>query len=187
MLTTWRTGRRLAHERMSSDTLPLARFVEGLSRTPPTRSEGTVAYMTVTPGLTPVALLRLLRANHSLSAQVLVISVVTENVPRVHRLRRAEVTDVGSGIYQVVLHVGFMERPNVPRALRERVAMKLGFDLETVTYIVARESVRVPRRPGMARWRKRLFGLLSRNATPPSTYLRLPSDQTLELRIPVVL
>ena len=99
--------------------------------------------MTVTPGLTPVSLLRLLRATHSLPEQVLVVSVVTENVPRVHRLRRAEVSDMGKGVYKVVLHVGFMERPNVPRALEERVVMKLGFDPGTITYVVGRESVQV--------------------------------------------
>jgi len=187
VLTTWRTGRRLVQERMLSDTLPLARFVEGLDHTPPVRSEGTVVHMIVTPGLTPVSLLRLLRATHSLPEQVLVVSVVTENVPRVHRLRRAEVSDMGKGVYKVVLHVGFMERPNVPRALEERVRMKLGFDPAAITYIVGRESVQVSRKPGMAVWREHLFALLSRNATPPSTYLRLPPEQTVELRLPVEL
>jgi len=187
VLTTWRTGRRLVQERLMSDVLPLDRFVEDLAHTPPLRTEGTVAHMSASPGLTPVSLLSMLRLSHSMPDQVLVISVVTANVPRVHTLRRAEVTDVGSGVFQVVLNFGFMERPDVPKALAERVVMKLGCDLGSVTYLVGRGSVRVSARPGMAGWRERLFDLLSRNATPASVYLRLPPAQTVELRLPVEL
>ena len=187
VLTTWRTGRRLVQQRLRSESVPLDRFVEDLGHTPPVRTEGAVAHMTVTPGMTPVSLLRVLRAARSLPAQVLIVTVVTENVPRVHRLRRATLTDKGRGIYQVVLHIGFMEPPDVPRALAERVVMRLGVDLATMTYIVGRESAQVSSGHGMARWRKRLFAVLSRNATPASVYLRLPPDQTVELRVPVEL
>lgn len=65
--------------------------------------------------------------------------------------------------------------------------MRLGVDLSTMTYIVGRESAQVSSRHGMARWRKRLFAVLSRNVTPASVYLRLPPDQTVELRVPVEL
>lgn len=97
---------------------------------------------------------------------------------------RADVTDIDDGVYQVVLHFGFMDRPDVPRALADPVVMKLGCTLDSITYMVGRETVRVSPRPGMAGWRERLFGVLSRNATPASVYLRLPAQQTVELRLP---
>ena len=65
--------------------------------------------------------------------------------------------------------------------------MELGIDLATISYFVSRESVQVTKKPGMAAWREHLFAFLLRNATPPSTYLRLPPEQTVELRLPVEL
>lgn len=187
ILATWRTGRRLVRQRLLKGGLPLERFVADLQRTPPVRTPGTGAYLFGAPGLTPPALLSTLRHHDSVHRQVLVVSVVTEDVPRVHKLKRAEVTDLGDGIWQVVLHFGFMEDPDVPAALADRVVMKSGVDLDTVTYFVGRESLRVTKLPGMARWRERLFALLSRNAGNAATYFSLPADQTVEVGITVEL
>jgi KUP system potassium uptake protein len=181
VLSTWRTGRRLVRERLLRGGLPLERFVTDLERTPPIRTPGAGAYLFATPGLTPPALLAALRHHDALHRQVLVIAVVTEDVPRVHKLKRAEVTEVGDGITQVVLHFGFMEDPDVPQALADRVVMKSGVDLDTLTYFIGRESVRVTDLPGMARWRERLFALLHRNAGNAGRYFNLPATQTVEV------
>jgi KUP system potassium uptake protein len=187
VLSTWHTGRRLVRERLLRRHLPLPQFVESLSDTPLPRGEGAGAYLFSTPGMTPPALLAAVKHHDTLHQEVLVIAVVTEDVPRVHKLRRAEVSHVGEGIHQVVLHFGFMENPDVPRALAERVVMKTGTDLDTIGYFVGRESVRVTARPGMARWRERLFAVLSRNSSTAATYFNLPAEQTVELGISVEL
>jgi KUP system potassium uptake protein len=187
LLSTWRTGRDLVRERLMQHHVPLTQFVEGLAKSPLPRGEGAGAYLFSTPGMTPPALRAAVKHYDSLHQEVLVISVVTEDVPRVHRLRRAEVHHVGEGIHQVVLHFGFMEDPDVPKALAERVVMKTGTDLDTLGYFVGRESLRVTARPGMARWRERLFAVLSRNSTNAATYFRLPAEQTVELGLSVEL
>ena len=174
ILTTWRSGRQLVHERLLHGGLPLASFVESLSEEPPVRTKGAGAYLFATPGMTPPALLASLRHTDALHEQILVISVLTEKRPRVQALERCEVIDLGLGFWEIVLHYGFMEIPDVPQALADRVQMKVAFDLETVSYFVSRESLRVTKKPGMARWREHLFALMSRNATSAANYFRLP-------------
>jgi KUP system potassium uptake protein len=187
ILTTWRTGRHLVQERLLHGGLPLTSFVESVFHHPPVRTKGTGAYLFATPGITPPALLANLRHTDALHEQVLVISVVTEKRPRVLAATRADVIDLGHGFHEIVLHYGFMEVPNVPRALAERVEMEVGIDLGSISYFVSRESLRVTKKPGMARWREHLFAFMSRNATSAANYFRLPLDQTIELGVAVEL
>ena len=118
VLSTWRRGRLLVNERLLGRGLPITRFVENLDGGQHTRAPGTSAYLFRTPGMTPPALLANLRLNNSLHELVLVVSIVTEERPRVHPSQRAEVTDLGGGFQQVVLRYGFMDEPDVPRAGR---------------------------------------------------------------------
>ncbi|MET0803401.1 MAG: KUP/HAK/KT family potassium transporter, partial [Acidimicrobiales bacterium] len=187
VLSTWRTGRRLVGERLLRGGLELTRFIESLEHHPPTRTPGVAAYMYSGRGITPPALLAALRHTQVLPTTVLVVAVVTEDVPRVLPGRRTEITDLGSGFYEVVLHFGFTESPRVPDALAGRVAMDLGVDLGTISYVLGAESLRVTARPGMARWREHLFAVLARNATSAADYFDLPFDQTLVLGITVEL
>jgi KUP system potassium uptake protein len=114
ILTTWRTGRRLVQERLLRGGVPLSRFVENLSQDPPVRSPGAGVYLFATPGVTPPALLANLRHNDALHEQVIVLSVRTKKRPRVSPLKRAEITDLGRWLHQVVLRYGFMDDPDVP-------------------------------------------------------------------------
>ncbi len=102
-------------------------------------------------------------------------------------LQRAEVVDLGHGFHEIVIRYGFMDIPDVPRALAERAVMELGCDLDSLSYFVSRESLRVSPRPGMARWREHLFAFMSRNATGAANYFHLPVDQTIEIGIAVEL
>jgi KUP system potassium uptake protein len=187
VLTTWRTGRLLIQERVQRRGLPLARFVDSLSSHPPIRAPGATAYLLATPGITPPALLADLRHADALHEEVLIISVITAKRPRVQPARRAEVTDLGLGLRKVILHFGFIEDHDVPHALAGHVVPELGTDLTSLSYVVGREAVQVTPRPGMAAWREHLFAVLSRNATSAVAHFGLPTDQTIELGVPVEL
>jgi KUP system potassium uptake protein len=187
LLTTWRTGHRIVRQRRMRRAVPLPQFVESLREHPPVRAPGTGAYLFATPGITPPVLIASLRHHDSLHEQVLIVSVVVDERPRRDALRRAELADLGEGFHQVVLRFGYLEDPDVPRAVAERVAMDLGLDLDTITYFVGRESVRVTGLPGMARWREHLYTFMSRNATDPASYFRLPPEKVFELGIIVEL
>jgi KUP system potassium uptake protein len=186
IMTTWRSGRRLVRERMSRNMPPLAEFIKDVAASSVVRTEGASAYLLSAPGVTPPALIAALRHLDSLHEQVLVVCVVVEPRPRVPTVKRAVVTDLGAGFHQVVLHFGFIEQPDVPTALAQRV-MRLGTDLSTLSYFLGRETISVTSRPGMAMWREHLYAFMSRNATGTVDLFHLPIDQTLELGVGVEL
>jgi KUP system potassium uptake protein len=187
ILSTWRTGRRLVQERLLRGGIPLTEFVVDATKDRPVRTRGAGAYLVSTPGLTPPALFANLEHNDALHETVVVISVVTEEVPRIDPEKRTEMVDLGAGFHQVVLHYGFMEDINVPRGLAVEAAPRLGIDLRKIPYFLGRESLRVTDRPGMARWREHLFALMSRNATSAALYFDLPLGQTVEVGLAVEL
>jgi KUP system potassium uptake protein len=181
LMSTWRTGKRLVRKRTLRRAVPLSRFIESLAKHPPVRAPGTGVYLFATPDVTPPVLLASLKHHDSLHEQVLVVTVLFERRPYVPASARTEVTDLGQGFHRVVLRFGFLEQPDVARAMKEHVVMKLGIDPQTLSYFVGREAVRVTERPGMAMWRERLYALMSRNAADPAMYFGLPSDQIVEL------
>jgi KUP system potassium uptake protein len=187
VLTTWHRGRLLVRRHRKRRELPLQKFVEDLGRREPLRTPGIGAYLYGTPGMTPPTMLDSLRHHDALHETVLVIAVVTAERPRVHPHRRVDMEHLGRGIHAVTLRFGFMDDPNVPRALRHHVAEDLGLDLRDATYFLGRESLRVTARPGMAKWREHLFAFMSRNSTSAAYRFRLPPDQVFELGVIVEL
>jgi len=187
LLSTWRTGKLLVRDRLMRKPVPLATFVAGIAAHPPLRAPGAGVYLFRLAGVTPPALLSSLRHHDSLHEQVLVIAVVTEKRPYVHPTQRAEIIDLDQGFFQITLRFGFMEDPDVPCVLEQRVVPRVGCDLETITYFLGRESLHVTRRAGMVTWRERLFAVMSRNATSAADYFGLPVDQTIEIGVGVEL
>jgi KUP system potassium uptake protein len=184
LLSTWRTGRLLVQRRVMRRGLPIETFVAEAAHLH--RAPGEGAYLFATPFLTPPSLLANLRHNDSLHEVVLLVAVVTERRPRVPGARRADVHDLGHGFHQVVLHYGFMQQPDVPGDLADHVADEVAVNLDSLSYFIGRESIRVTPRPGMARWREHLFAFMSRNSGN-AAYFRLPTEQTLELGVGVEL
>jgi KUP system potassium uptake protein len=185
LMTTWRTGRALVRRRLHAGTR-LDEFLRDLARDEPVRAPGVGAYLFGSRGVVPPALDATLRHHGALHEQVLVITVELQETPRVDDRGRVEVEDLGHGFREVVLRFGFMEDPDVPRAL-SREADALGLDLDAVSYLLGRESIQVTARPGMAPWREHLFALMSRNATSAVAYFRLPPEQTIEIGAVVAL
>jgi KUP system potassium uptake protein len=181
LMTTWRTGRRLVAERNRRDDVPLRELVRGVERSPEgaRRVPGTAVYLFSSPGLAPPALVANLRHNDALHERVIVAAVVTAPRPRVLPAQRATVEEIGQGVYQVILHYGFMEEPDVPEGLCQGAAHRLAIDPARVTYFLGTEVLRVTEREGMAMWREHLFAGISRNATPAAVYFNLPLSQTI--------
>jgi KUP system potassium uptake protein len=186
LLTTWRTGRRLVAERIRGGGVPLAVFLEslfaGAQKAPGVvRVPGTAAFMYSNPKVTPPALVTNLQYNQVLHEKVLIVSVVTDEVPRVLPAIRSQVSDLGHGVHQVVLHYGFMEDPDVPKGLRQGPANRLVPHAGTIAYFLGTEFVAVTDRPGMTQWRERLFARMSRNASNAADYFSLPAASTVAI------
>ena len=181
LLTTWKRGRLILSERLDERVEPLNQFLGEITEHPPNRVPGTAIFMFRSPVHTPYSLAQNLKTNKVLHERVILLSVKTEELPRVKRSQRVTLTPLGNEFYQVVMHFGFMEQPNVPRVLRSVWPNGAEIALSDVTYFVGRETVFATDRPGMALWRERLFAVMSRNALSASSFYHLPPGQVVEL------
>ena len=181
LLTTWRRGREILNRRLSEETLPLDLFQPETSAHPPIRVPGIAVYMSRNADGVPPALLHNLKHNRVLHEKVVFLTVITESTPYVSRRDRAQVSDLGSGLYRVVLHYGFMQDPTIPKALARLGEGKLGFDEARVTYFLGKETIFATKRPGMAIWRERLFAFMARNSRSATLFFGLPPNRVIEM------
>jgi KUP system potassium uptake protein len=115
------------------------------------------------------------------------VAVMTEEIPRIHPAQRETISVLGEEFYQIILHFGFMEVPDVPTALENLVHDELSFDPTYTTYFFGRETLIVTERAGMAIWRERLFALMSRNARSATAFFCIPTERIIELGVQVEL
>jgi KUP system potassium uptake protein len=181
IMTTWQQGRSLLSNVMQKDAFPIERFLDTLadSKNPPARVPGTGVYLTRNPDVVPPALLSNLRYNHAIHEDIIIVSVETEEIPRVVGSLRAEVRPLDLGFTRVVLHYGFMEHPNVPVALYDIHELEL--DPQNTYFVLGREIILPEGKLGMPRWREQLFAFMQRNALPATAFFDLPIDATFEV------
>lgn len=180
VMTTWKLGRTRMTAALKRGDLPIERFIGSITTHPQFRVPGTAAYLFPDPGVTPPALLANLRHNEVLHETVVLVSVQTSTVPRVPQVRRATVHELGEGFVQVVLHFGFMDEPDVPRALSNIVDPEFGFDSEDAAYFLGRETI-ITKSRGIGRLRAALFALMHRNSSSAVQYFSLPPEQVIEI------
>jgi KUP system potassium uptake protein len=181
ILTTWRTGRRLVRMQLASEAVPLASFLATCDEAPEARVSGTAVFLTNQTEDVPLTLLRNLKHNKVLHRTVLLVRVVTENIPRVAGADRIKARELGSGFWQIEAHFGFAQTPNVARELQRAEIPGLEVDPSQISFFVGRANVKPSPRPGMARWRERLYSALARVATRSPDFFRIPPDRVIEL------
>ncbi len=184
MMATWRRGRELLAQRLEETREPLELFLLRIAANPPLRVPGTAVFMVKRVPGTPPQLLHHLAHNQVLHEQVVLLSVVTREVPRVTAEKRLEIIRLEQGFSQVIVNYGFMQSPNVPVALRECESFGLKVNLDTTTFYLGRETL-IPslKRPGMMFWREKLFSFMTRNALPATDIFRIPPERVVELGI----
>ncbi len=181
IMTTWKRGRQELAAVFHSSVLPLDLFLEDVERVKPPRVAGTAVFMAANPKGTPTVLLHHFKHNKVLHEQVVLLSVMSEQVPEVPAQRRATVESLGQGFYRVTASYGFMQQPNVPKLLEGCRADGLSIELRNTSYYLGRETLLPTGRSGMMRWRKALFAFISRNARPATAYFGLPPNRVVEL------
>lgn len=181
LMTTWKRGRQILRQRLGAGTMRFAQFAEKMRTDRLTHVPGTAVFMYSDPEVTPPALLQNVKHNKVLHEKVILLSVVTEEVPHVASDERIEVKPLENGFAQVILHYGFMEVPNVPRDLALARKAGLPLKLKEVSYFLGSERLFATHQPGMALWREKLFALMSRNARPATDFFRLPRERVVEL------
>ncbi|MEO8433407.1 MAG: potassium transporter Kup [Pyrinomonadaceae bacterium] len=181
VMTTWKKGRRILAERIQQDAQPLEDFLQEVARLKPLRVSGIAIFMNGNATRTPPALVNNLEHNKILHQHVLFLTVKTRLVPYVALHERVEIEPVGNGFYRLRVFYGFMEDPDIPKALEIAEVPGLVFDRKEITYFLGRETIIASKRPGMALWRERIFALISQNATSATAYFCLPPDRVVEM------
>jgi KUP system potassium uptake protein len=187
LMTSWHRGRDLMLARWRQDSLPLSSFLARLPQSRTVRVPGLAVFLTGNPDYVPAALLHNLKHNKVLHERVLFVTVQNVDEPEVGPDRRTEVTQLAPGIHRVELRYGFMESPNIPRALEDLNSRGVAFDPMQASYFLGREVLVPAMVPKLPIWRLWLFLVLARNAVSATEFFRIPSDRVVELGVRVAI
>ena len=180
-MTTWKRGRNLMAEQRKQIALPLVPMIEALARDA-TRVQGTAVFMTSTPDEMPSAMLHNLKHNKILHERNIVLHVHFDDVPLITRARRVRVDDLGNGFYKMVVNYGFMNAPDIPKALTIAAKdHKIDIEMMDTSFFVSREVLVPTPCQRIPVWRQRLFSLMARNAQSATAYFQIPTNRVLEL------
>jgi KUP system potassium uptake protein len=187
LMTSWHRGRDLLLARWRQDSLPLSSFLARLPQSRTVRVPGLAVFLTGNPDYVPAALLHNLKHNKVLHERVLFVTVQNVDEPEVGPDRRTEVAQLAPGIHRVELRYGFMESPNIPRALEDLNSRGVPFDPMQASYFLGREVLVPAMVPRLPIWRLWLFLVLARNAVSATEFFRIPSDRVVELGVRVAI
>ena len=181
LMLTWKDGRRLLNEKLRADSLDLPSFLEAVFVSPPARVEGTAVFLTADVGTVPNAMLHNLKHNKVLHVNNLFVTVRNHEVPWIGLDKRIEIDSLGHDCWQVVIHYGFKNDPDVPKALQQIKGRGCELDPMSTSYFLSRDTVVPTLGEGMAQWREKLFAQMHHNASGAADFLNLPNNSVVEL------
>lgn len=181
LMSTWQRGRTLLMLSLRRDGLALQPFIDSLDPRQFNRAERTAIYPVADPSMVPLAMLHNLKHNQVLHQRNVILTVVFHDVPWVPMEQRLDIASLGHGFWQTTVNFGFMNAPDVPKALELATALGFPIPLFETTYFLSRETVVPTPGGGMSQWRDRLFTTLSHNAGGVVEFFRLPGNAVVEL------
>lgn len=182
LMTTWKRGREILAGKLRAASMNLEDLLESFQgEHAPVRVPGTAVFMTGNPEGSPPALLHNLKHNKVLHEQVVLLTILSEDVPHVTVEERVEVEPLELGFVRVIARYGFMENPSIPDILKKCREKGLQFQLMSTSFFLGRETLIPSKKPGMAMWREALFSWMSRNARSATAFFRIPPNRVVEL------
>ena len=181
LMLTWRDGRSLLHHKTRDEAMDLSSFLSALFLAPPTRVEGIAVFLTSEDGIVPNAMLHNLKHNKVLHAQNLFVTVRNHEVPWIATDKRIDLQDLGHQCWQVMVHYGFMDDPDVPFALSLLRGQVGDINPMNTSYFLSRDSIVPTVGGGMSQWREILFAQMYLNASAAADFLNLPSNSVVEM------
>jgi KUP system potassium uptake protein len=181
LIWTWRRGAAILTNKTRRTEVPLRDLIKSLEKRPPHIVKGTAVFLTSDPEYVPTALLHNLKHNKVLHEHNVILTITTAQTPRVDILDRVTIEGISDKFSAVRLNFGFMEMPNVPKALA--IARKLGwqFDIMSTSFFVSRRSLKPAAQSGMPKWQDHLFIGLSRAANDATDYFQIPTGRVVEV------
>ena len=181
LIWTWRRGAAILTNKTRRTEVPLTDLIKSLEKRPPHIVKGTAVFLTSGPEYVPTALLHNLKHNKVLHEHNVILTIETAETPRVDLADRVRMENISDKFSTIRLRFGFMESPNVPKALA--IARKLGwqFDIMSTSFFVSRRSLKPAAQSGMPRWQDHLFIALSRSANDATDYFQIPTGRVVEV------
>jgi len=187
LLTTWKSGRRLLHARLAADAIDFDAFVAGLHPGDVTRVPGTAVFLTQNLDIVPHSLLHSLKHYKALHRRVVLLTVKVADVPRINEAQRVSVEKMANDFWRVKVFYGFMDEPDLPRALEWCTEQCLDFDMMDTSFFLGRETLIPQLGSQMSLWREKLFVAMFRNAGSAANFFHLPANRVVELGAQIVL
>jgi KUP system potassium uptake protein len=187
VMTTWWRGRHELSKTMETGMIPDEAFLTDIESMGLPRVAGTAVFMSSGTDGMPNVLLHHVKHNKVLHKQVVLLSIMTENVPFVIGESKLQVRELKHGFYRVIARVGFMQQPNVPKVLASCAKQGISAQPMETTYYLGRQTLLTTGKTAMARWRKMLFSFLARNSRPPTAFFNLPPNRVVELGLQIEL
>ena len=181
VMWTWKQGREILLQRIHEDDPKLEDFVKSIANNTKARIERTAVFLCRNPDTVPQALMHNLKHNQALHQTNVILTVAFAETPLVALDKRLQVNEIGAGFWQVVVHFGFMENPDIPKALEILKLSNVTLDPFTTSYFISRETIISGPGGKMAKWRDDLFAVMSRNAGSVVSYFNIPSNSVIEL------
>jgi KUP system potassium uptake protein len=181
IMWTWTRGAQILTEKTRRDSVPLLELSEILKARAPHRAPGTAIFLTSDPSMAPVALMHNLKHNKVLHEKNIVLTIETAETPRVREADRVRIEPVNDDFKKVIIAYGFMESPNVPKALGLCRKLGLKFDIMATSFFLGRRSVVPSAQSGMPLWQDKLFIFLMKNAANPTDFYKIPPGRVVEL------
>jgi KUP system potassium uptake protein len=181
VMATWVRGTQILTDKTRRDSVPLADLIDMLRARPPHRVPGTAIFLTSDPDVAPVALMHNLKHNKVLHEKNIILTVLTGETPRVPESDRIRIEPVSDDFKKLVITYGFMESPNVPKALGLCRKHGLKFDIMATSFFLGRRSVVPASQSGMPLWQDKVYIFLIRNAANPTDFFRIPPGRVVEL------
>jgi KUP system potassium uptake protein len=182
MVTWWDGWKKLALKVMTM-TISRDQFLEKVAAEKPLRLPGTGVFLSTFHKEVPPMLLRYFTQTRALPENLVILSILTADVPEVEENSRVEIHRLGHGITRVIAHNGFMETPDVPEILAQARRQGVNIDFDNVTYYLGRINLVPARKRMMNRWQRFLFIFMLRNAVSRSTVLNIPAAKVLEIGV----
>ncbi|WP_291004113.1 potassium transporter Kup [Hyphomicrobium sp.] len=181
VMVTWVRGARLLAKQTRKNEADLDWLLRKLEAKPPHRVPGTAVFFTADPTAAPTALMHNLKHNRILHERNIILSIRTEDVPRVPRYERVTVDRVTDTFIRVVARYGFMETPSVPKILESCRRKDLNIDMSATSFFLSRRNLKPTPKSEMPAWQDRLFVALARSAQDATTYFQIPTDRVVEV------